>query len=301
VPVKWVELSVEVRPEAIDAVSEVFSRHGTGGVAIEQPVGEHIEGEQPPAFIGLPIIKAYLPADARAADSERRIEEGLWHLKAFNLSPVGDLQRREIDEEDWANAWKEHFHPLQIGRIVVKPTWRDWRAQPGQIIVELDPGMAFGTGLHPTTRLMLLALQERVHERMRVFDLGTGSGILAIAAALMGATVVAVDSSSVAANVAEANIHANHLTGRISVAEGSIELVAHETFDLVLANLVAQVLIELAPKIASCLAPGAEVLGSGIIEERVDDVARAFVASGLEIVEKLNDEDWWLIVARRPA
>ncbi len=296
---KWIELSVEAHAEAVDAIANVFQEHGTGGASIEQAVHSHIEGEEPATFEGLPTIRAYLPANEAEPAIERRIEEALWHLQAFNLSPVGALRRREIDEEDWANGWKEHFHPLKIGKIVIKPSWRQWQAAPDELVIELDPGMAFGTGLHPTTTLMLAALQDRVRPGMRVLDLGTGSGILAIPAGMLGATVEALDISDVAVEVARANVARNNLTDRVRVAGGTLEAVRESHFDLVLANIIASVLVELAPDLHSVLSPGGELLASGIVEERVDAVRDAFRASGLQIVEERQDGDWWLIVARR--
>ena len=144
---KWIELSVDVHPEAVDAVANVFQEHGTGGVAIEQPVEADDEGERPPIFVGNPVIKSYLPVTDDAPRREKQIEEALWHLQAFNLSPISALRRREIDEEDWANGWKEHFHPLRIGRVVIKPSWREWEASPGEIVVELDPGKPVEVGV----------------------------------------------------------------------------------------------------------------------------------------------------------
>lgn len=298
---KWVELSVEVHPEAVDAVAEVFHAHGTGGVSIDQPIEVDREGEQLPTFVGHPVIKAYLPMGSDLATKEREIETALWHLQAFDLSPVGALQRRELDEEDWANGWKEHFHPLRVGRVVIKPTWREWAAKPEELVVELDPGMAFGTGLHPTTQLMLAALQARVRPGMRILDLGTGSGILAIPAAMLGARVTGLDTSEVAVEVARANVEANGVTDRVAIERGSIETVAGHRFDLVFANIIASVLVDLAPQLAAVLAPGAELLGSGIIDERADPVRRAFTEAGLEITDQQREGDWWLIVARAPA
>jgi ribosomal protein L11 methyltransferase len=297
----WIELSVDVHPEAVDAVANVFQEHGTGGVAIEQPVSSHIEGEEPPQFLGNPVIKAYLPANDAAPETITQIEGALWHLQAFDLSPIGALRQREIAEEDWAHGWKEHFHPLRIGRVVIKPSWREWDPSPGELVIELDPGMAFGTGLHPTTSLMIEALQDRIRPGMRVLDLGTGSGILAIPSAMLGAEVTGLDISDVAVEVARGNVAANGLTDRISVDEGSIERVAGQQFDLILANIIASVLIDLAPQIAAALAPGAEVLASGIIDERVEQVRDAFRQTRLEIAEGKQDGDWWLVVARRPA
>jgi ribosomal protein L11 methyltransferase len=295
--VKWIELSVEVHPEAVDAVAEVFRSHGTGGVAIEQPVSSDIEGERPPRPTGLPIMKAYLPVGSETDEQVRRIEGDLWHLQAFGLSPVGELQRTEIAEEDWANAWKEHFHPLKVGRVVIKPTWREWDAAPDETVVELDPGMAFGTGLHPTTQLVLAALQDRVRPGMEILDLGTGSGILAIAAARLGAMVTALDISEIAVEVARENVQVNGLRDAITVGRGSIDAVSGRQFDLVFANIIASVLAELAPRLAAALRPGAELLGSGIVDERADLVRAAFSAAGLTLGEQKREGDWWLICA----
>lgn len=297
---RWIELSVDVHPEAVDAVAAVFQEAGTGGVAIEQPVASHIEGEEPPRFLGTPTLKAYLPENAEARRLEAQIEQALWHLQAFDLSPISPLRRRVIEEEDWAHGWKEHFHPLRIGRVVIKPTWREWEAQPDELIVELDPGMAFGTGLHPTTKLMVEALQDRVHPGMRILDLGTGSGILAMAAALLGAEVIGLDISDVAVEVARANVAANRLQGQVRVEAGTIEAVAGEEFDLILANIIASVLIDIAPQLTAALQPRAEVLASGIIDERLHPVIAAFETAGLEIGATIPDGDWWLVAARRP-
>ncbi len=295
---RWIELSVEVHPEAVDAVAEVFHAHDTGGVAIDQPIAVDREGEELPTFLGHPVIKAYLPMGIDVERQEREIESALWHLQAFNLSPVGPLSRREIDEEDWANGWKEHFHPLRIGRIVIKPTWRDWDASGDELVVELDPGMAFGTGLHPTTQLMLAELQKRVRAGMSVLDLGTGSGILAISAALLGATVTGLDTSEVAVEVAQANLDANGVASLVSVKRGSIEAVAGSRYDLIFANIIASVLVDLAPQLAGALKPGAELLGSGIIDERADEVRDAFREAGLHIEHEQREGDWWVLVAR---
>jgi ribosomal protein L11 methyltransferase len=299
-PRQWLELAVEAHAEAVDTIADVFQQYGSGGVAIEQPVSSHIEGEDPPRFEGLPTIRTYIPLNGSAAETERRVEEALWHLQAFDLSPVGPLRRRVVDEQDWAEGWKEHFQPLKIGRIVIKPTWRDWQAAPGEVVVELDPGMAFGTGLHPTTRLMLEALQEHVEPGTRLLDLGTGSGILAIPAAMLGAQVEALDISEVAVDVARANVEANGLSESVLVGAGSIDHIVGKRFDLILANIIASVLIELAPALRRTLCPGARVLASGIVNERVEEVREAFRQAGLAIVDQRCQDDWWLLSAQRP-
>jgi ribosomal protein L11 methyltransferase len=294
----WVELSVEAHPEAVDAIADVFRQHGTNGVAVEQPIQSHIEGEEPPVATGNPIIRAFLPANDRVEEEISRIESDLWHLQAFDLSPIGTLHRRDVEEEDWAHGWKEHFHPLKIGRVVIKPSWRDWEETADEIVVELDPGMAFGTGLHPTTKLMIEGLQARVRPGMEVLDLGTGSGILAIPAARLGARVTALDISDVAVEVARENVAINGVGDRVSVAEGTIEAVAGRQFDLILANIIASVLIDIAPVLAASLRRGGEVLASGIIDERVELVRAAYGEAGLQITDGIRDGDWWLVVAR---
>jgi ribosomal protein L11 methyltransferase len=296
----WVELSVEAHPEAVDAIADVFQQHGTNGVAVEQPIHSHIEGEEPPVKTGNPVIRAFLPANDRVEDEISRIESDLWHLQAFDLSPIGTLHRRDVKEEDWAHGWKEHFHPLKIGRVVIKPSWRQWRESAGEIVVELDPGMAFGTGLHPTTKLMIEGLQDRIRPGMDILDLGTGSGILAIPAARLGARVTALDISDVAVRVARENVAINGVADRVSVAEGTIEMVAGRKFDLILANIIASVLVDIAAPLAALLEPGGKVLASGIIDERVDLVRSAFTDAGLEITDNIREGDWWLIVAGSP-
>lgn len=297
---KWIELSVEAHAEAVDAIANVFQEHGAGGVAIEQSIKSHIEGEESPTFLGRPVIRVYLPVDGTEGARQERIEEALWHLQAFDLSPVGELRRQEVAEEDWANGWKEYFHPLKIGAIVIKPSWREWQESPGELIITLDPGMAFGTGLHPTTRLMLEALQKHVHADTTVLDLGSGSGILAIAAAKLGARVIASDVDSVAVEVAAGNVSANTMSHRISVRHGSLDILAGERVDLILANIIASVLITLARPLREALRPGAAVLASGIIQERLEEVCEAFRDAGLDVDDREHDEDWWLVVARRP-
>jgi ribosomal protein L11 methyltransferase len=238
------------------------------------------------------------------------------------IRPVGELVMRQVEEEDWANAWKEHFQVHRVGqRTVIVPGWRQYEPVPGDLVITLDPGMAFGTGLHPTTRLCLIALEERVRPGQSILDLGTGSGILAIAAARLGAgSVVALDTDAVAVQAARANVAANGVQETVRVDQGTLGTgarPAHQdrrspdrrpaavlptsrpaTFDLVVANIIAQVLVDLAPALAAALAPGAPLIASGIINERETDVAAALVAHGLTVEERKAEGDWVLLVAR---
>ncbi len=203
----WLELTVVADPEAVEVVSEILSRDAAGGVSVEQPFVAEQDGLAVSAIEGAPVtIRAYLPAiDRTAADvAIEAARARLGHLTAFDLRPIGELQVREVHEEDWASAWKDYFPVMRPGRrIVIKPTWRDYQPEPDDVIIALDPGMAFGTGLHPTTRLCLLGLERWADEGLvagaATLDVGCGSGILAIGAALLGAaTVRAVDTDPIA-------------------------------------------------------------------------------------------------------
>jgi ribosomal protein L11 methyltransferase len=212
-----------------------------------------------------------------------------------------------VREADWAEAWKSHFPVLRVGRrLVIRPTWRRHRRQPGDVVLSLDPGMAFGTGLHPTTRLCLAALETLADEGRlasgggRVLDVGCGSGILAIAAGKLGARdLLGVDTDPIAVESTLANARLNGLTRRIRARQGSVPT-GERPFDLVLANLIASLLVQLAPDLRSELAPAGRILASGIFRDREGDVVGAFRAAGLEIGRRWAEEDWVALEAMEP-
>ena len=249
-------------------------------------------------------IRGYLPAlDRRAAEaSVDRARGDLGHLQAFGLRPIGELETRVVQEEDWADAWKTHFPVLRVGRrLVIRPTWRDHEAAPGDVVLALDPGMAFGTGLHPTTRLCLAALEDLADERRvrgaRVLDVGSGSGILSVAAGLLGArSVVAVDTDPIAAESTAANAGLNKLDDVIVARRGSVP-VADPPFDVVLANLIASLLVDLAAELRQSVAPGGRLIASGIFIDREAEVAGAFEDAGLHVVGRLAETDWVALTA----
>lgn len=303
-PGRWLEIAAETDPEAVEAVSELFARYAyNGAVAIEEPFTQDDDGDNFAIDAGRPVIvRAYLVDDARAAETVRALERALWHLGQMRY--VGALAVRARHEEEWANAWKEHFHVHRLGRhLVIRPSWRPYERQPGDIVIELDPGMAFGTGLHPSTQLTLVALEEEVRPGMRVLDLGTGSGILTIAALKLGAAhVVALDVDPVAVSAARANIARNGLGDRVTLGLGTLGTEAAQalgTFDLIAANIIARVIAELAPEFARHLRPGGRLLASGIIVDRHDEVVSALTAAGLTLVGKDQAGDWVGLRARR--
>jgi ribosomal protein L11 methyltransferase len=322
VPAYWLELSVSAAPEAVEAISELVGRYVSGGVAIEEPYRLLDDGQVHEPIPGAPVtLRVYVPADEGGEEARARIGEGLWHLRQILAGGIGELHERRIAEEDWANTWKEHYHVLHLGRrTVIKPSWRDYAPQGDEVVVELDPGMAFGTGLHPTTRNCLLALEDTLHPGDRVLDVGTGSGILAIAALKLGAaSVLALDVSAVAVEAARANAAINDVAERMETRLATLEGAAGEplfplppdvevlapgqlgAYDLVLANIIARVIGQLAPALVRATRPGGTLIASGIIEERRAEAEEPLRAAGLKIVRELVEGDWVTLVGVREA
>ncbi len=316
-PGAWLELSVAADHEAVEAVSEILSRAAPGGTSVEPAFELVEEGLAARVDLARPaLVRAHLPLlDIAAVRSAvARAERELGHLQAFGLRPIGDLTATIIHEADWANAWKAHFPVLRIGRrIVIRPTWRRHRRQPGDVVLALDPGMAFGTGLHPTTRLCLAALEELGDRGLltrgaaddgpaRVLDVGSGSGILSIAAAKLGAgSVLAVDVDPIAVQASTSNARRNRLARVIRAREGSAPSGDGRPFDVVLANLIASLLITLADGLVTDLRPGGVLIASGIFANREADVVAAFEARGLVIDRRWYEGDWVALEAHRPA
>lgn len=289
----WLELSVQTDAEGAEAAAALLNEFVSGGAAIEETItpdaGQQLDTAR--AF----TVRAFFSPDARAA--LEFAERGLWHLS--QLRAMSAPRIRELAEEDWAEAWKKHFTIQHIGKhIVVKPSWLDYAPREGDVVIELDPGMAFGTGLHPTTRLCLVALEEWVASGMRVLDVGTGSGILSIAAAKLGAREIrAYDVDPVAVDTARRNAKINRVDGSVHVEKGSVDA-ERNRFDLICINILAEVIVDLAPALASALHPGGIVIASGILDSKADDVIERFRHSGVAVVEKKQDEDWVAVIGQ---
>lgn len=295
---KWVELSIEADPEAVEAVSEILSRVAPGGVSVEpgfelveDGLSARIDPNRPAT------IRAHVPAlDGTSIRlATETVAVALGHLQAFGLRPIGDLRTRVVDEADWAEAWKQHFHVQHLGRrLVIKPSWLRYHRTGDEVVIDLDPGMAFGTGLHPTTRLCLEALEHRAERGSlgRVLDVGCGSGILSIAAVKLGATrALAVDIDPIAVEATAANASHNRVGKRVRARDGTIP--SNEgPFDTVLANLVAGILIELAAHVADEVVPGGTLVASGIFIDREADTWAALEGAGFELVRRWHESDW---------
>ncbi len=301
----WIEISVAADGEAAEAVSELFNRlnsrpDGQGGAVTEvggwDPVGEdhHIAV----------TVKTYLAADEpTTADTQRQIEEGLWFLG--RVYPLGEPQIRPLKEEDWANSWKAGYKPLQVGRFLIIPSWEreDVVPPPGVLPLILDPGMAFGTGLHPSTQLCLLGMDGVVGPGTRVLDAGCGSGILSIAAARLGATEIdGFDIDPIAVRATGENAALNDLPGPINVvtSSGPDEAAfwyapdgAARTWDVLLVNILPHVITALLDQgLAQHMAPGGKMILAGIIEEREPDLRAYLAGKGLRVARRLVQGDW---------
>ncbi|MEX2425829.1 MAG: 50S ribosomal protein L11 methyltransferase [Thermomicrobiaceae bacterium] len=299
----WLELSVEADSEAVEAVSELMSRHAYGqGVAVYEHYRQDPDGDNLLPDYSRPVtVVAYLPSNAETDQQVKRIEEGLWHLK--QIGNVGALMQAERPEEDWANAWKEHFHVLRIGnRFVIRPTWREYAPEPDDLVIDLDPGMAFGTGHHPTTELCLRWMEDLPIEHARILDVGAGSGILSIAAVLMGvASVDAVEIDEVAARALRENLEMNGVSDRVSVSVGDFGAIvrSNEPYDFVIANIISSILMRLSRPLAAAIAPGGKLLLSGVIDRHLEQVREVFGAEGLTILEERQQGDWFALLLER--
>jgi ribosomal protein L11 methyltransferase len=312
----WLELAVTCDPEAVEAVSEIFSRVTPGGVSVEPGFRLSDEGLGAVADPSLPAtVRAYLPArDPRAVREAVATADGaLGHLQAFDLLEIGELTTAVVHESDWATSWKRHVRVMRIGRrIVIRPTWRRHRRAPDDVVIAMDPGMAFGTGLHPSTRLCLAGIERWADEglmargaardgRARFLDVGCGSGVLAVAAGLLGAgEMIGVDTDPIAIEATFLNARRNRLARRVGAWQGSVPSGAGP-FDLVAANLIASVLVTLAPGLRDELRPGGRLLASGIFVDREGDVRSAFGAAGLAILRREAEGDWVALDVERPA
>jgi len=305
----WVELSVEADLEAVEAVSEILGRVAPGGTSVEpgfelvdEGLGARVDPAQPAT------VRAYIAATDPAA-VERAVADvaaALGHLQVFDLRPIGEVSTRLVEEADWADAWKQHFPVLRVGRrLVIRPTWRRHRAADGDVVLALDPGMAFGTGLHPTTRLCLAALERLADrggvEERAVLDVGCGSGILAIAAVRLGAaSALGVDTDPIAIEATTANARRNRIARRIRAREGTLPT-GDGPFDVILANLIASLLMRLAPALRLELAPAGTLLASGILADREAEVRDAFEGAGLRVTDRLVEGDWVALDATHAA
>jgi ribosomal protein L11 methyltransferase len=299
----WLEVSVRTDGEAAEAVSELLRPFAyNDGVVLEQ-LGV-ADDPEPDVLEPEVTVKIYVPESEDTPVLRRRLEESLYHLN--RLYPVPPPTFRRLEEADWAHAWKAHYHPFRLGRrLWIQPSWvsaQESQAEAGDVVLTLDPGMAFGTGLHPTTQMCLQALEQLVRPGMHVLDVGTGSGILAIAAAKLGAKVVlAVDTDQVAVETAAENVRQNDVQRSVAVQRGSLSHVVAREWDLVVVNILAPVIASMLRQDAllDYLAPAGRLILSGIILEQGDLVTTAVADAGGTIEQTLTIRDWLALVVTK--
>ncbi len=298
---QWIEVSLEgVDGEGVEAVWEHF-RHYTHGSPVIEEIRETAHGPLPEPRLA---VRGYLPDTPEGHAAVQKLHEAIWHLGM--LYPLPEVQVRPLQEKDWTEAWKQHYHRLRVGqRLVIAPAWDTTPAADDEVVIFIDPGMAFGTGQHPSTQLVLRLLEAELHPEMRVYDVGCGSGILAIAAAKLGAAHIdAVDIDAVAIEATCENAHRNgvacgpNVRGGIRVATGSIETF-DGPYDLILINILAEIIVGLLPHVPARLAPNGRAILAGIIAEREPLVLDAARQHGLRVFRRETIGDWvGLVVAR---
>ncbi len=296
----WVELSIDTPSEFVEPLTQVFTEHGEGGVAIELPAGHNPdEGEEVPVPERV-TVTTYIPHDNRLEGRYSRIDTAV-RLVA-HVGDVSELRVRVVKEEEWQESWKEHFHALRVGtRTMIVPTWRTYEPREDDVVITLDPGMAFGTGHHPTTRMCLELLEIHVEPGDRVLDLGCGSGVLSIAAAKLGASdVFGLEIDPVAASVAVRNVRENGVQDTVTTDEASLPHPQAEAdgYDLLVANVSAKVITELAEHIVRVVRSGGTLIFSGILDKQRTEVIERMVALGVQFDEGLTDADWVALVGR---
>ncbi|OFI07189.1 ribosomal protein L11 methyltransferase [Clostridium acetireducens DSM 10703] len=306
----WIEVTVVTTSEAVEAVSGIFYNTGVKGVAIEDPEDIEFKKKHPGDWDyfdetllkvkDVAIIRGYYEQDKNFDEYIKYIKESVNNLDNFGIDKgEATVSYSTINEQDWENNWKKYYKPTKVGnKIVVKPIWEIYDKKEDEIVLELDPGMAFGTGTHETTGMCIQALEKYVKEDYKVFDIGTGSGILAIAAAKLKAKkVIGVDFDPVAVASAKENIKYNNIDN-IEIKQGNLMEVIDEKANIVVANIIADIIIQLAEDVKKFILPGGYFISSGIIKERKDEVVNELEKSGFEIKEVNVEGEWACVVAK---
>lgn len=314
IAMKWIEVKIIFdqpgndpadKELAVDLISDIFYDFGLQGVVVEDPAIDPEEDWAEDA-IGRAVcnsVTAYLPEDSQTEKRCRKIEIKLSHLQERS-GLISRISYKKLDDEDWAHAWKAYFWPRKISRhLVVKPTWREYTPESGEIVIELDPGMAFGTGTHPTTVLCAAMIEKYLKKGDGFLDVGTGSGILMIAAARLGAArICGIDKDETAVQVAAANLTLNSIQPeKFQVKTANLVDETRETYDMVVANILTHVILDLIVDIKRVLNPDGVFICSGIIEKNQSQVTEALQNMGFEIIETAVKEEWVALVSRLKA
>lgn len=309
----WLEVSVNTHSESVEVVSSILIELGSKGVSIEDPQDyyqltdeqlEWLKVQQKDLYeTDTVIVKGYFQPSQWSKDSDVLLHEKLEEIKVYGLQ-TGPLsvQVKEVGEEDWANAWKQYYFPVRVTRfLTVVPSWVDYeKEQDDELLIELDPGLAFGTGTHPTTQLSLTALEQTIRGNESVLDVGTGSGVLSIASKLLGASkVTAFDIDEMATRVAKENIALNPTIGEIEVYENNLLVGVDQKSDLIVANILAEILLQMPQDAYRNLNDDGSLILSGIIESKADEVKEAYEKVGFTLVERMTMREWNCFIMKK--
>ncbi len=303
---KWVEarITFESRDPAMasDLISEIFYDFGLQGVIVESPGTESgIDWAENDITVHTEhAVIGYFPKNGQLAERCRMLEEKL-NLLHQSFQITTQLAYHDIDEQDWAHSWKQYFFTEKItDTIVIKPSWRTYQAGPEEIVLEIDPGMAFGTGTHPTTRMCIALIEKYIRPKDTFLDIGTGSGILMIAAAKLGAAATTgIDNDEMAVSVARQNLARNYIPkGKYEIKTGNLTHDLNSRYSLVAANILSEIIVQLADDVQNVMLPGAFFICSGIIESKQKMVADKLTSVGFYILETRIEEEWVAMVGR---
>lgn len=308
----WIEVKVFVNPQAVDAVTEIFYEYGANGVSVDEPIEQYTENENLywdyidedaiDRNVESKVIAYYSTVEENVENKIDEIRERVAQLTSYGLEiGSGKVETSICKQEDWENSWKQYFKPIKVtDRIVIKPQWEDYTAKEDELIIHIDPGMAFGTGSHETTSMCIMALEKKVDAQKTVLDVGTGSGVLSIASALLGAKkVVGVDLDPVAVSVAKDNIALNQVEHQVEIKYGDLISTTSGRYDIIVANIIAEaILILLDSDVKSYLEAGGYFICSGIILEKENAIKEKLLALGFEIEEIDRRGEWVCITSR---
>ncbi|MFO1443404.1 50S ribosomal protein L11 methyltransferase [Bacillus sp. Bva_UNVM-123] len=310
---KWSEISIHTTNEAVEPISNILHEAGASGVVIEDPLelvkertdkfGEIYQldpNDYPDEGV---VVKAYLTVNSFLNETVDEIKESINNLVLYNID-IGknNISISEVNEEEWATAWKKYYHPVKISeRFTIVPTWEEYTpVHSDELIIELDPGMAFGTGTHPTTVMCIQALERTVKKGDKLVDVGTGSGVLSIAAAMLGAAhVAALDLDEVAVESARQNVTLNKVHDVVNVAQNNLLDGIESGVDIVVANILAEIILRFTNEAASVVKQNGYFITSGIIQQKKQDVKQAMIDAGFQIEEIIEMEDWVAIIGKR--
>lgn len=306
---KWIEIEINTTLEASDAIAELLSSLGASGTEMVDPhafrqvldSNEYLDY----ADLGLienygeeVIVKAWFSDERNAEELVKEIENSLKEMSSYLNTGKGEIKSRLRDDSEWKDTWKEYFKPFKLtNRIVVKPTWEDYSPQAGEIVLELDPGMAFGTGTHETTRMCAKLGEKYVEPGDKVLDLGCGTAILAVSAVKLGAgSALAVDIDDAAVKVARENVQRNGLADSIRVMQGELKDIDKESYDLIFINIIADIILSVSTEIKNYTKPGTKILLSGIIRSRRDEIVETYTSLGFSLKEETEEGEWVALV-----